>query len=77
MDENFNEIKERVETGLRNNIPFQPRLIMLGEIVYAVERGDMTPNQGRQLEELLGLREILDDYEQIREQGFFGELIST
>ncbi len=70
----FLDMKERIETGLANNFPTQSRLIMLGQISYAVGRGDITINQGRELEELLGLKELLENYGKIREMGFWGDL---
>lgn len=75
MESAFNSIKERVELGVRNNIPVESRLIMLGEILYAVGRGDLIPKQAHELENLLGLSELVKDYPAVREQGFFGELI--
>lgn len=77
MDKDFNEIKERIEIGVKNNIPFAPRLVMLGEIMYAVGRGDITPGQGQELEQLLALREMLEDYDTIRELAFFGEFLDA
>lgn len=70
----FLDMKDRIETGITNNFPTQSRLIMLGQISYAVGRGDITINQGRELEELLGLQELIENYSQIREMGFWGDL---
>ncbi|MDS3860529.1 hypothetical protein RIF25_06865 [Thermosynechococcaceae cyanobacterium BACA0444] len=47
---------------------------MLGEIFCSVTYGHITPNQGYELEGLLGLEELIPDYEQIRSLGLIGEL---
>jgi len=77
MEKNFNSIKERIELGNKNNIPVESKLIMLGEIVYATERQDLTPKEARELEALLNLEESIGDYKIIREQAIFGELVSV
>lgn len=77
MDNAFDSLKERVELGVKNKIPVESRLIMLGEIIYALGRQDIIPKQARELEELLGLASVVKDYAAIREQGFFGELIDN
>ena len=75
MDDIFNSFKERIELGIENNIPVESRLIMVGEIIYAAERRDLTPLQARELEVLLNLSEIMQNYEVVREQAIFGELV--
>ncbi|NJS12692.1 MAG: hypothetical protein HC789_21120 [Microcoleus sp. CSU_2_2] len=75
MENLFNSFKERIELGLKNNIPVEARLIVLGELIYAAERKDLTPKQARELEALLRLSEILKNYQAIREQAIFGELL--
>ncbi|MBR8832688.1 MAG: hypothetical protein DSM106950_01255 [Stigonema ocellatum SAG 48.90 = DSM 106950] len=77
MEKIFNSIKERIETGINNNIPLESRLMMAGEIVYAAERKDLTPKEARILEALLKLEENIKDYEAVREQAIFGELIDN
>ena len=73
QEDTFEDIKERIEIGLSNNFPVQSRLIMLGEIFCSVTYGHITPNQGYQLEDLLGLKELIPDYERVRSLGFVGE----
>ncbi|AFY60195.1 hypothetical protein [Synechococcus sp. PCC 6312] len=73
-EEIYDSFLERIEIAVSNNIPAMSRFMILGEISYAVGRGDITIKQGRELERLLGLKEMIDDYAQIREQGFWGEL---
>ncbi len=75
MENLFNSFKERIELGVKNNIPVEARLIVLGELIYAAERKDLTPKQARELEALLRLSEILKNYQAIREQAIFGELL--
>ena len=75
MDKIFDSIKERIELGLKNNIPVESRLMMAGEIFYAAERQDLTPKEARSLEELLGLAAVIKDYSAVREQAIFGEFI--
>ncbi|MEG4287098.1 hypothetical protein QUB68_28740 [Microcoleus sp. A006_D1] len=75
MENLFNSFKERIELGIKNNIPVEARLIVLGELIYAAERKDLTPKQARELESLLRLSEILKNYQAIREQAIFGELL--
>jgi hypothetical protein len=75
MDNIFNSFKERIELGIKNNIPVESRLIMVGEIIYAAERRDLTPKQAQELEALLRLRDIVHNYAVVREQAIFGELV--
>lgn len=75
MENLFNSFKERIELGIKNNISVEARLIVLGELIYAAERKDLTPKQARELESLLRLSEILKNYQAIREQAIFGELV--
>lgn len=77
MEKIFNSIKERIEMGIKNNIPLESRLMMAGEIVYAAERKDLTPKEARILEALLKLEETIKDYSLVREQAIFGELIDN
>ena len=53
----FEEFKQRIEEGLKNNMPRDAKLIILGQILYAVTRDELTNQEGWQLEEMLGGRE--------------------
>lgn len=75
MDSIFYSFQERINLGIKNNIPIEARLIMLGELVYAAERQDLNPKQARELEALLKLSEVIKNYEAIRSQAIFGELM--
>ena len=77
MDDTFNSFKERIMLGLKNNIPVESRLIMLGEIIYAVGCQDLVPKQARELEDLLALEGAVRNYTDVREQAIFGELIEN
>jgi thiazole synthase len=57
----FDEFKELIEQGLHNNMPQEAKLIILGQILYAVTRDELTNQQGWQLEEMLGGREQWKD----------------
>jgi thiazole synthase len=57
----FDEFKELIEQGLHNNMPQEAKLIILGQILYAVTRDELTNQQGLQLEEMLGGREQWKD----------------
>jgi hypothetical protein len=76
MEDIFNSFIERIRLGIKNKIPVESRLIMLGEIIYATERKDLTPKQARELETLLNLGELVQNYTAVREQAIFGELVS-
>jgi hypothetical protein len=75
MESIFSSFQERIKLGLQNNIPIEARLIILGEVIYAAERQDISPKQARDLEELLGLSQFFQNYLMIREQAIFGELV--
>ncbi|MDF5726969.1 MAG: hypothetical protein PUP92_02775 [Rhizonema sp. PD38] len=75
MDNLFDSFKQRIMQGLKNRIPVESKLIILGEIIYAVERRDLIPKQARELEELLDIQNAVEDYAAIREKAIFGELI--
>jgi len=61
MDSVFEEFKERIEQGLAHQMPRDAKLIILGQILYAVTRDELTNQQAWQLEELLGGREQWQD----------------
>ncbi|PSF36311.1 hypothetical protein C7H19_13490 [Aphanothece hegewaldii CCALA 016] len=71
----FNSFKEKINLGWQNQIPLEAKLILLGEVIYATERQDLTPKQARELEELLDLSKFIQDYSKIREQAILGELV--
>ncbi|MDS3861075.1 hypothetical protein RIF25_09685 [Thermosynechococcaceae cyanobacterium BACA0444] len=77
QDSTFEDMKERIEIGLSNDFPVQSRLIMLGEIFCAATHGLISLKQGYELEDLLGLKDLIEDYGKIRQIGFSGEFVSA
>jgi thiazole synthase len=57
----FEEFQELIERGLQNNMPQEAKLIILGQILYAVTRDELSNQEGWQLEEMLGGREQWKD----------------
>jgi thiazole synthase len=57
----FEEFQELIERGLQNNMPQEAKLIILGQIIYAVTRDELSNQEGWQLEEMLGGREQWKD----------------
>ena len=76
MESIFNSFFDRIRLGKKNNIPYESRLIILGEIIYATERQDLTPKEARELEEMLNLTENVLNYSIVKEQAIFGEIVS-
>lgn len=42
----FDEFKELIEQGLHNNMPQEAKLIILGQILYAVTCDELTNQEG-------------------------------
>ncbi|WP_224412175.1 hypothetical protein [Oscillatoria salina] len=53
-------------------MPLESKLILLGQIHYAMERGDLTIKEAEKLEERLGIG--LKNYQREMEYAVFGEL---
>lgn len=53
----FEEFKELIERGLQNNMLQEAKLIIFGQIIYAVTRDELTNQEGWELEEMLEGRE--------------------
>ncbi|MEC4984522.1 MAG: hypothetical protein SAK42_10515 [Oscillatoria sp. PMC 1076.18] len=53
-------------------MPLESKLILLGQIHYAMERGDLTIKEAEKLEERLGIG--LKNYRREMEYAVFGEL---
>ena len=54
MEDVFNEFEEAIQTGLKNNMPRDAKLITIGQILYAVTRDELTNEEGWKLEEMMG-----------------------
>jgi thiazole synthase len=72
MDRIFNNFKYTIELGLKNQMPIESKLILLGQIHYAMERQDLTIKEVEALENLLGIG--LKNYQREMEYAVFGEL---
>ncbi|MEG4851881.1 thiazole synthase [Microcoleus sp. B5-D4] len=66
----FQEFEEIVNNGIKNNMPRDARLIIVGEILYAVTRDELTNKEGWLLENMLGGRE---EWEKGLEYAIFGD----
>ena len=72
MDIVFNNFKYTIELGVKNQMPLESKLILLGQIHYAMERRDLTIKEVEKLEDLLGIG--LNNYQKEMEYAVFGEL---
>lgn len=72
MDRVFNNFKYTIELGLKNQMPIEAKLILLGQIHYAMERQDLTIKEVEALENLLGIG--IKNYQKEMEYAVFGEL---
>lgn len=70
----YEDMKERIQTGVNNRFPVESRLIMLGQVSYAAVRGEITLRQADELEAMLELESMLPNFDQIREMGFWGDI---
>jgi thiazole synthase len=61
METTFENFKDRIERSKINKIPRDAKLIILGQILYAVTRNELSEKQGWELEEMLGGREEWED----------------
>jgi thiazole synthase len=66
----FQEFEEIVNSGIKNNMPRDARLILVGEILYAVTRDELSNKEGWLLENMLGGRE---EWEKGLEYAIFGD----
>ncbi len=73
MEVVFQSFKEQIEGALaKSNIPFEARMFILGQLSYAAERGDITPNEKKELEALLGKPE---EFREAKQFAHYGELL--
>ena len=71
MESTFKDFEEIIQQGLQNNMPHDAKLIILGQIIYAVTRDELSIEEGWQLEKMLGGRE---QWEQAIEYAIFGDV---
>lgn len=71
MESTFKDFEEIIQRGLQNNMPRDANLIILGQIIYAVTRNELSIEEGWQLEKMLGGRE---QWEQAIEYAILGDI---
>lgn len=71
MESKFKDFEEIIQQGLQNNMPRYAKLIILGHIIYAVTRNELSLEEGWQLEKMLGGRE---QWEQAIEYAILGDV---
>ncbi|PSF32673.1 hypothetical protein C7H19_21355 [Aphanothece hegewaldii CCALA 016] len=74
MENIFETFKERIEKGQSNNMPRDAKLILLGQILYAVTRNELTNQEAWKLETMLGNPE---EWEEGLSYAIFGESIKV
>jgi thiazole synthase len=73
MEVVFQGFKEQIEGALeKSNIPREARLVIIGQLLYASERGDITDNEYRKLKDMLGKPE---EFREILQLAHYGELL--
>ena len=70
MEKHFRDLKEIIEQAQSNNAPQESELVLVGQILYAQMRGDLTIDESLELEEMLDLP---DNAQQIIEFAMFGD----
>ena len=70
MESVFKDFEYTIKEGLENKMPIESKLIILGQMHYAMERGDLTIKEVENLEELLGVG--IKNYHQEMEYAVFG-----
>ena len=70
MESVFKDFEYTISSGLKHQMPLESKLIILGQMHYAMERGDLTIKEVEKLEELLGVG--LKNYRQAMEYAVFG-----
>ena len=74
MERVFNNFVYTIREGIKNKMPRSSKLIVLGQMYYAMERGDLTIKELDELEKILGVG--LKNYRQQMEYAVFGNLES-
>ena len=70
MERVFKNFEYTIVRGIKNGMPIESKLIVLGQMHYAMERGDLTIKEVEKLEELLGVG--LKNYRREMEFAVFG-----
>ena len=74
MERVFNNFAYTIQEGIKNQMPRSSKLIVLGQMYYGMERGDLTIKELDELEKILGVG--LKNYRQQMEYAVFGNLES-
>ncbi|WP_019487247.1 MULTISPECIES: hypothetical protein [Kamptonema] len=74
MESVLKDFEYLIQKGLNNKMPLEAKLIILGQIIYAVEREDLTIEEGWELEKMLGGRQ---QHENALEYAIFGDAQET
>jgi hypothetical protein len=54
MENAFNNFEYIIKEGIKNNMPEMSKILILGQMHYAMGRGDLTIRQVEELEAMLG-----------------------
>ncbi len=71
MERVYNNLKHTIERGLERSMPEKAKLILLGQMHYAMIRGDLTIKEVERLEALLGRG--LEDERRAMSYALFGD----
>ena len=71
MESTLKDFEEIIERGLQNNMPYDAKLIIMGQIIYAVTPDELSIEEGWELENMLGGRE---QWEQAFEYAILGDI---
>lgn len=72
MESVFNDFEYTIKEGLKNKMPLESKLILIGQMHYALERGDLIIKEVEKLEDLLGVG--IKNYRKEMEYAVFGSL---
>jgi hypothetical protein len=61
MKVRFDDFKETIALALQNNMPLNAKLILVGRISYALECGELTLKEAKELEDMMGGRDQWQD----------------
>ena len=71
MESVFEDFKEKIESAVSKGMPRDAKLIVLGQISYAVIRNEITHRQAEELKQLMGNP---DEWESAMEWAVFGDV---
>jgi thiazole synthase len=74
MEDVFEDFKQRIEAAVKRNMPRDAKLVVLGQISYAVIRDEITHRQADELKRMMGNPV---EWEDAMEWAIFGEPLKT